>query len=151
MQNNSIKELQMSITVEIPSCIPRCLTPNASRQQHWSTKYRAKIALQRSAFYAAIDARDDCQVQLPLSGSVRFDWIVVVARRSHIKDDDNALAALKYVRDVMQTAHLGDLDRPLPRAGIIGNDRDVVISTVNWLVDKGSAPKIILRISEVKV
>lgn len=151
-----------TFTVEIPAALPRALTANASRFQHFGSKTAIKNELQRTAYLCAIDARNRTPDFKPFTGPVQFDWTIVVKSFRDVKDDDNALAALKYVRDTMQSVadQLPDDANPLElrykhiawamdRAGIILNDRLVKYSHVNWLIDKPTAPKISLTIIEL--
>ena len=134
--------MRKQIVIEIPASIPRILTPNRSRVAHWGQITRAKNEFQHTAFYAAVDAKNKWLIEHPYS-LLPFEkgllWFELVIRdKRSIMDDDNAIAGLKAVRDILQA----------DRAGIIANDRDFQTARLTWTVDKARAPLIILTVEK---
>ena len=71
-----------------------------------------------------------------------FHLKFVVKDRRSIQDDDNAVAALKYLFDELQVEKKGRI----AGCGIIENDRKFKVGKVEWEVDKDRAPLIIVTI-----
>ena len=68
----------MKITIEVPSAIPRLLTPNRSRKALPGHIGRVKKELQLAAFYAAVDAKNRWLVEhqkgdLPFKKGLTFN------------------------------------------------------------------------------
>lgn len=137
--------MKQAITVVIPSGIPRILTPNKSRLVHWGQITKIKNELQRTALFCAIDARnrwlkENPGATLPFEKGLLWFNLVVKDRRS-ILDDDNAIAGCKCIRDILQVE-----TETRNGAGIIGNDRDWKVAQVHWIIEKESAPKIVITV-----
>ena len=137
------------ITIIIPASIPRELTPNHSRNLHWGQITKVKNELQRTALFCAIDAKnrwlkENPGATLPFEKGLLWYDLIIKDRRS-IMDDDGAIAGLKACRDILQTAYKVK-DEMMPGAGIIGNDREFVTAQLHWIIDKESAPKIVITV-----
>ena len=143
MERTDRRKISQKITIVIPSGIPRILTPNRSRVAHWGTITRAKNHLQGITLVCAIDARNQWQklhpdAILPFEKGLLWYDLVVKDRRS-LLDDDNAIAGLKYCRDMLQVE-----TETRAGAGIISNDRDFKTAQVHWIIDRVKAPVIII-------
>lgn len=138
-----------TIKLEIPSDIPEELRPNRSRYTHWGKVTSAKNRLQKLVYAVGYDARQRYEEEtgetwVPMEAGVIHYTFIVKDRRS-IQDDDNAVGAMKALRDELMMEKKGKI------AGcrIIVDDRQFTTGAVNWEVDKERAPLIIVTIEEV--
>lgn len=136
------------IKFKIPMLIDMQLTPNRSRHVHWGTITRLKKELQEQTYYSAHEAKRlwetlNSKVWEPGSKAL-ISYRFFIPDNRHKRDDDNAIAGLKHLRDVLQDG-LG-----VYRVGLVCDDRCIITSGVDWVVDKKRAPltEITLRIFE---
>ena len=139
--------MKNQIVINIPTNIPRILTPNRSWAAHWSQVAHAKKQLQIKTLYSAIDARntwlkDNPGATLPFKKGELY-WEIIIKDRRSLMDDDNAIAGLKFCRDMLQVEN----ERWFG-AGIIADDRDFVTGRLTWTISKEKAPMLILTVVE---
>lgn len=139
-----------SITIEIPTLIPRALTPNRSREMHWGTFTKEKTRVQQLVFVMANEAKqryfiDNGKQWEPLEAAIIF-YEFVIKNLHYVMDDDNVLGGCKFIRDVLQIETKGKTQG----VGIYRDDRAVVNGRVTWAVNKQKAPLTIITVQEIR-
>jgi hypothetical protein len=125
----------------IPRGLDRNLTPNRSRFVHWSVVVNARDELKADAWLAAVDAKNRWAEEnghaWEMLEKAEISYKFFLPPRRQVMDDDNVIAGMKWVRDLLQENLLG----------IIKNDRDLVTAGVEW-VRKSAFEGILVTVRE---
>lgn len=107
----------MTITITIAMQVDARLSPNSSA--HHMSRYRAKDDAKQTTYYACYNANLEMFApSLPLT----FDYEIGHGKGRKKLDDDNAIGAMKAIRDAI-AAYLGIDDRHV-RTGTMTQTRD---------------------------
>lgn len=112
----------MSVTINVPIEIDSRITPNG--RAHWGTKNRLVQKVRETTDLACKEA--GLHLGHDLTTPLILHYVIVHQRKSKIMDDDNAISAMKPIRDQI--------------AAVLGID-DAVMETgsMTQVVEKGQA------------
>ena len=99
----------IALRIIVPQVPDRALSPNASREQHWGTKTKARNELARSAWAVAYDVRPENAIEGPVDVTARICW----PRGRKRMDTDNAIACLKAMLDAFTKAGIWQDDKQI--------------------------------------
>ena len=139
--------MAIKINVDIPMLVPPELSPNRSRMVSQRAYSRVKRAIQEITYMAALEAKQEWEKKeglkwQPFTDPILVNYTFYIANKRYIRDEDNAIAGMKHVLDILQSGASGYLIR----AGLFINDRQVTIGKITWVVAKDAPPRIIVEI-----
>ena len=95
-----------SVTITIPTEIDRRITPNG--RAHWGTKGKLVKALREATDDACLAANLHLMDRLP-EPPLQLHYVIVHRSKRKMLDDDNAISAMKPIRDqIAQRLHIDD-------------------------------------------